>query len=47
MGRITPSFRIPSMQEENQWKPFRNALDKSDRNKQLANLTEQVKGMID
>jgi hypothetical protein len=34
MGRITPSFRIAlAMEEKEEWKPFRNALDKSDRKK--------------
>ena len=31
MGRTIPSFRIASTLEENEWKPFRNSLDKSDR----------------
>ena len=33
MGRTVPSFRIVLQTEKEQWKPFRNALDKSDRNK--------------
>ena len=33
MGRTIPSFRIASVIEEREWKPFRNSLDKSDRNK--------------
>ena len=33
MGRTIPSFRIASVMEENEWKPFRNSLDKSDRKK--------------
>lgn len=33
MGRTTPSFRIALEIEERDWKPFRNALDKSDRKK--------------
>jgi hypothetical protein len=31
MGRTIPSFRIAFDLEEWEWKPFRNALDKSDR----------------
>ncbi len=31
MGRTIPSFRIASVMEEKEWKPFRNSLDKSDR----------------
>jgi hypothetical protein len=31
MGRTIPSFRIASIMEEKEWKPFRNLLDKSDR----------------
>jgi len=31
MGRTTPSFRLASVEEEREWKVFRNALDKSDR----------------
>jgi hypothetical protein len=31
MGRIIPSFRIASMEEQKEWKEFRQALDKSDR----------------
>jgi hypothetical protein len=32
MGRTVPSFRIALAMEENEeWKPFRNALDKKDR----------------
>jgi hypothetical protein len=33
MGRTIPSFRIAFGMEEAEWKPFRNALDKSDRKK--------------
>ncbi|MDQ3966940.1 MAG: hypothetical protein M3275_00925 [Thermoproteota archaeon] len=33
MGRTIPSFRIALEIEKAEWKPFRNALDKSDRNK--------------
>jgi hypothetical protein len=33
MGRTVPSFRIVITQEKKEWKPFRNALDKSDRKK--------------
>jgi hypothetical protein len=33
MGRTIPSFRIALAMEEQDWKPFRNALDKSDRKK--------------
>jgi len=31
MGRTIPSFRLASVDEEREWKVFRNALDKSDR----------------
>jgi hypothetical protein len=31
MGRIIPSFRIALAMEKEEWKPFRNALDKSER----------------
>jgi hypothetical protein len=31
MGRTSPSFRIALEMEQAEWKPFRNALDKSDR----------------
>ena len=31
MGRTMPSFRLALMEEEQEWKPFRNALDKQDR----------------
>jgi hypothetical protein len=31
MGRTIPSFRLASIEEEREWKVFRNALDKSDR----------------
>ena len=33
MGRTVPSFRIALAMEKEEWKPFRNALDKSDRRK--------------
>jgi hypothetical protein len=33
MGRTIPSFRIAFEMEREEWKPFRNALDKSDRKK--------------
>jgi hypothetical protein len=33
MGRTIPSFRIALAMEKDDWKPFRNALDKSDRKK--------------
>jgi hypothetical protein len=33
MGRTIPSFRIALTIEKEEWKPFRNALDKSDRKK--------------
>ena len=33
MGRTIPSFRIASVMEEMEWRPFRNSLDKSDRKK--------------
>ncbi len=31
MGRTVPSFRIVLDMEKEEWKPFRNALDKKDR----------------
>jgi hypothetical protein len=31
MGITIPSFRIASIMEENEWKSFRNSLDKSER----------------
>jgi hypothetical protein len=31
MGRTIPSFRLASVEEEREWKVFRNALDKSGR----------------
>jgi hypothetical protein len=31
MGRTIPSFRIAFAMEKEDWKPFRNALDKKDR----------------
>jgi hypothetical protein len=33
MGRTIPSFRIALAMEKKEWKPFRNALDNSDRKK--------------
>jgi hypothetical protein len=33
MGRTIPSFTIALEMEKEEWKPFRNALDKSDRKK--------------
>jgi hypothetical protein len=33
MGRTIPSFRIALAMEKEDWKPFPNALDKSDRKK--------------
>lgn len=33
MGRTIPSFRLALEMEKDDWKPFRNALDKSDRKK--------------
>jgi hypothetical protein len=33
LGRTVTSFRIALAMEEREWKPFRNALDKSDRKK--------------
>jgi hypothetical protein len=33
MDRTIPSFRIALAMEKEEWKPFRNALDKSDRKK--------------
>jgi hypothetical protein len=33
MGRTIPSFRISLEMEKAEWKPFRNALDKSERKK--------------
>jgi hypothetical protein len=32
MGRTIPSFTIALVEEESQWKPFRQRLDKCDRN---------------
>lgn len=31
MGRTMPSFRLALMEEEQEWKPFRNSLDRQDR----------------
>ena len=31
MGRTIPSFRMASVEEQKEWKSFRQALDKSDR----------------
>jgi hypothetical protein len=31
MGRTIPSFRMASVQEQKEWKEFRQALDKKDR----------------
>jgi hypothetical protein len=31
MGRTVPSFRIASVEEQKEWKQFRQALDKQDR----------------
>jgi hypothetical protein len=31
MGRTIPSFKIASVEEQKEWKKFRQALDKSDR----------------
>ncbi|MEW6603126.1 MAG: hypothetical protein AB1351_00370 [Thermoproteota archaeon] len=31
MGRTMPSFRLALVEEEQEWKSFRNALDKNDR----------------
>jgi hypothetical protein len=33
MGRTIPSFKIALEMEKQDWKPFHNALDKSDRKK--------------
>jgi hypothetical protein len=33
MGRTIPSFRLAHAMEKELWKPFHNALDKSDRKK--------------
>src|ERR687897_1652067 len=33
MGRTIPSFRIALAMEKEEWKPFRNSLDRSDRKK--------------
>jgi hypothetical protein len=35
MGRTIPSFRITLEMEKEEWKPFGNALDNSDRKKFL------------
>jgi hypothetical protein len=40
MGRMIPSFRIALAMEKEEWKkPFRNALDKSDRKRSLTKIT--------
>jgi len=31
MGRTIPSFRLASVEEQKEWKGFRQVLDKSDR----------------
>jgi hypothetical protein len=31
MGRTIPSFRMASVEEQKEWKPFRQALDKKDK----------------
>jgi hypothetical protein len=33
LGRTVPSFRIVLQMEKEEWKPFRNALDKSEKKK--------------
>jgi hypothetical protein len=33
LGRTIPSFRIASVVEEKEWKPFKYSLDKADRRK--------------
>ena len=33
MGRTIPSYRLAMAEEESEWKPFRNALDRSERKK--------------
>jgi hypothetical protein len=37
MGRTIPSFRLALAMEKEDWQPFRNALDKSDRELAPAN----------
>ncbi len=42
MGQTTPSFRIAfAIEEKEDWKPFRNALDKSDRKKRFDAKSER------
>jgi hypothetical protein len=40
MGRTMPSFRIALAMEKQEWKPFRNALDKSDDRKKFDEISE-------
>jgi hypothetical protein len=42
MGRTIPSSRIALEMEKQEWKPFRNALDKKDRKKFDEMLTTQI-----
>jgi hypothetical protein len=46
MGRTVPSFRIALAMEKEEWKPFRNALDKSDRKKFLMKCGTFPNGMF-
>jgi hypothetical protein len=47
MGRTIPSFRIAlGMEEKEEWKPFRNALNKSDKKKKFDEMWELPKWYI-
>jgi hypothetical protein len=47
MGRTIPSFRIAlEMEEKEEWKPFRNALDKSEERKKFDKMWELPKFYI-
>ena len=46
MGRTIPSFRIALAMEKEDWKPFRNALDKKDR-KEFDEMWEKYGGYRD
>jgi hypothetical protein len=51
MGKTIPSFRIAFELEKQDWKPFRKALDKSDRKKfdemfDIPRLTLQLAHML-
>ncbi|MDP8888203.1 MAG: hypothetical protein M3M89_01065 [Thermoproteota archaeon] len=40
MGRTIPSFRTVLEMEKEEWKPFRNALDKSEERKKFDEMWE-------